>query len=368
MIKSIQISDFATANAVLRDPAFAAFDVAGHLRRVNEQAPKDLGVLVHTAENNPFFLEGPRLRTLHLLVARILAPQRIPQWKPVVERAVEDCLDRLPLQEHPDLVRDFIEPVFLAVTGAVLGFDATNGPQFKHWIDDSWDFLEPLLPLRRLSRIKIVLDEINAHLIATAFRPPVEGPASLSYELLQHISDDFTYDDAVKLVTVLMIVGQATPHTLANMILYVLRMPAEARQAVTGEQAPAWFEANLEMVLRLSSSIRAIGRIALRPGTVGAHTFEEGDVLLLDMFPANRDQSVFPMENGCPMSKRSSSADHLVFSSGRHMCPGAPLARLIVGTALPRLFQRYPHTTLADEPQMDQSTFFRTASTLPCKL
>lgn len=368
MIKSIQISNFATANAVLRDPGFAAFDVAGHLRRVNDQTSKDIQVLVHTAENNPFFLEGARLRSLHLLVARILAPQRIAQWKPVVEQAVEQSLDRLAFEEHPDLVRDLIEPVFLAVTGAVLGFDASNGAQFKHWIDDSWDFLEPLLPLRRLTRIKIVLDEINAHLVATAFRPPVAGPASLSFELLEHLSDDFTHDDAVKLVTVLMIVGQATPHTLANMILHVLRMPDERRQDVTGERAPAWFQANLEMVLRLSSSIRAIGRIALRAGTVGNHTFEEGDLLLLDMFSANRDPSVYPMEDGCPMSKRSSSADHLVFSSGRHMCPGAPLARLIVGTALPRLFQRYPKVTLADEPQMDQSTFFRRASTLPCKL
>lgn len=368
MIKSVHIKDFASASAVLRDPSFSTFDLAEHLRHLNEHTPQDLGALVHSAENNPFFLEGPRLRRLHLLVAKMLAPQRMPLWKPVVERAIDKYLDELPGKENPDLVRDFVEPVFRSIMGAVLGFDSSNVPEFTAWIRDSRDFLEPLLSLRRLGRLKEILDQITIHLEASTSSPRFEGPPSLSAELMEHLSEDFTKDDATALITVLMIVGQATPHTLANMVLYVLQMPEERRLAATGANAPAWFDENLEMLLRLCSAIRAIGRVALRAGTLGDTTYAAGDLLHLEMLSANHDASVFPMDNGCPMAKRSSSSDHLVFGSGRHTCPGAPLARLVIGTALTRLFTKFPHAALASEPTWEQSTFLRTASVLPCTL
>lgn len=364
----VRVEGFLLSNAILRDASFSTFDLAGHLRAIDAQTDKDFGPLVHSAANNPFFLEGPRLRTLHILVARLLAPNRMPLWQPLVEQAVDTHLDLLSTHEHPDLIRHFVDPVFRTVMGSVLGFDATDADQFSRWARQARDFLQPLLSLRRLAALKITIDEISKHLQQTAFASAPGAPKPVSVELLEHLSDDFTRDDAIALVTVLMIVGQATPTTLGNMILYVLLLPEERRKDATGEHAFAWFADKGEMVLRLSSAIQAIGRVALEERTIDGQEFLPGELLHLDVPSANHDGSVFPMEDGCPMAKRSSSADHLVFGSGRHVCPGASLARLIIGTALPRLFQRYPHTTLTGEPTWDQSTFLRYTTFLPCQL
>jgi 2-hydroxy-5-methyl-1-naphthoate 7-hydroxylase len=42
--------------------------------------------------------------------------------------------------------------------------------------------------------------------------------------------------------------------------------------------------------------------------------------------------------------------DHLAFGFGAHYCMGAPLARLEAAIALPALFDRFPHLTLASRP------------------
>jgi cytochrome P450 len=71
-----------------------------------------------------------------------------------------------------------------------------------------------------------------------------------------------------------------------------------------------------------------------------------GALAILMIGGANRDPEVFP-EPAAFDVRRPNAREHLAFSSGRHFCLGAALARLEGEVGLRMLFERYPDLALA---------------------
>ncbi len=365
-----RIQDYATARAVLRDDGFAAYDLATHLRRVQQHAGIDIGAVVRVAEHVPFYLNGPRHQLLHLLSIRYLGATRLAQWRPFMQTSVDFYLDRLAQIERDgaiDLVRDFIEPVFRQVTGAVLGFDATETSKFDRWIKESRDLLEPMLSLRRLARVQDIVQQMMAYIDQSPLLLSPRCPRPVFAELLDQLTEDFTRQDAVALTAVLFVAAQAAPQTLSNIVLSLLRNPESSRQAASAD-AEAWAAANLETLLRTESSVQAMDRVATRDHSVGECLFHAGEHLHIDISSANRDPAVYPPA-ACPVSAARPPAPHLTFGSGIHLCPGAAFSRSLIGIALPRLLSRYPRLALVSEelPWLS-TTLFHAVTALPCTL
>jgi pikromycin synthase len=84
---------------------------------------------------------------------------------------------------------------------------------------------------------------------------------------------------------------------------------------------------------------------------------------------ANHDPAAF----GCPAHfdlDRPERRQQLTFSSGRHFCPGAPLARIELQEALCRLIRRFPGLRLAvpmDELTRAEDIFFPAFTTVPVR-
>jgi cytochrome P450 len=94
-----------------------------------------------------------------------------------------------------------------------------------------------------------------------------------------------------------------------------------------------------------------------------------GEPILAAYAAAGRDPAVH--DNPHLFDLDRPRRDHLAFGYGAHYCLGAPLARLEAEIALPRLFDRFPDTTLAvapDELRLVASFIANGHSSLPTYL
>ncbi|MEO6086973.1 MAG: cytochrome P450, partial [Umezawaea sp.] len=93
-------------------------------------------------------------------------------------------------------------------------------------------------------------------------------------------------------------------------------------------------------VLRLLPPVGGTDRFATRRTTIGGHTVEAGQRVVVDVVAANRDPAVFadPHE----FQPRRDPVRHLSFGRGIHFCLGAHLARLEAELGVRALLTRFP--------------------------
>jgi cytochrome P450 family 130 len=97
----------------------------------------------------------------------------------------------------------------------------------------------------------------------------------------------------------------------------------------------------VEEILRLTSPVQGLCRVATRDATVDGTTIAEGDRVLLCYGAANRDPREFGTDaDQLDVGRRIER--HLSFSSGSHHCLGAAAARLQGRVVLEELLRRCP--------------------------
>jgi hypothetical protein len=101
----------------------------------------------------------------------------------------------------------------------------------------------------------------------------------------------------------------------------------------------------VEEVLRHSSSVIAWRREAVRDAVIGGVAIPAGSKVLAVTGSANHDESVFPSPETFDIT-RANARKHFAFGVGRHLCLGAPLARVEMQIFLEELSRRLPHMRL----------------------
>ncbi|MGO9265882.1 MAG: cytochrome P450 [Candidatus Binataceae bacterium] len=142
--------------------------------------------------------------------------------------------------------------------------------------------------------------------------------------------------------------------------LYILGGLETTRNAITGGllaliQHPAQQErlANdaglmptaIEEILRWTSPVTHVARVATRDTELGGKKIREGEQLALWIPSANRDEAVF--DDPYRFDIRRTPNEHVAFGKGEHFCAGAHLARLELRLMLKALLTRIEHIELA---------------------
>jgi cytochrome P450 len=159
---------------------------------------------------------------------------------------------------------------------------------------------------------------------------------------------EITCAEAVHLAYGLLIAGyETTSNQLGMCVLVLLQNPALATRLRT---RPALLPGAIEEMLRWTS-LNATGGVphtALCPVKIGETLIDAGQVVVPATDGANRDPDTFR----CPDQLRLDRIrnPHLSFGHGRHLCPGAALARMELEVALSTLLARLPGLAL-DAPE-----------------
>ena len=107
---------------------------------------------------------------------------------------------------------------------------------------------------------------------------------------------------------------------------------------------PSLVPAFIDEVLRLEGSTKQTARLARRDTRIGDREVKAGTRLLLAISAANRDPRRWPDPEAFLLG-RPKIKEHVAFGRGKHVCAGAPLARVEVRMILEKFLE---HTANID--------------------
>jgi len=148
---------------------------------------------------------------------------------------------------------------------------------------------------------------------------------------------------------------ETTAHLIGNGVFILDRHP-EQRALLSAR--PELAAGAVEEVLRHSSSLNAIYRVASEDVEIEGQRIRKGDRILLLLSAANRDPSHFPEPTRFDIEREGNKL--LSFGYGIHRCVGAELAQLEARIAFQTLYGRLPALRV-DQPDAKwrNSFFFR---------
>ena len=150
------------------------------------------------------------------------------------------------------------------------------------------------------------------------------------------------------MLSLLIVAGHETTVSLiGNAVLALLQHPDIRREI---ETQPELIPATIEELLRFDSPVeRTLTRIMAKDVKLGGQQFKRGDLVIVVLSSANRDEGQF--SNSSILDSHRKQTTHIAFGKGVHYCLGAPLARLEGEIALRTLFGRIPDLTLDIAPE-----------------
>jgi cytochrome P450 len=140
--------------------------------------------------------------------------------------------------------------------------------------------------------------------------------------------------DVVNLAMFMFGAGQDTSAKLiGNSMKYLVEQPElQDRLRADLKQVAAF----LEEVLRLEGSTKQTARLARKDAVVGGVNIPAGSKLLVALAAANRDPQRWDDPNELVLGRKK-IMEHVGFGRGKHVCAGAPLARVEVRVLMEKL-------------------------------
>ncbi|QBI53080.1 Cytochrome P450 107B1 [Streptomonospora litoralis] len=263
--------------------------------------------------------------------------RRVEALRPRVAELAEQLLDDLEGAETADVKDRFAWPLTVGVLVGLLGVSEEDAPVLgdiarrlfeltdPSVFADARRFLAGLVEQRRAAPG----DDLVSALVA----------ADDAADEADRIGDE----QLVANLFLLVIAGfETTMGTLANGVRALLAHPGQLRRITAGEVE---WSAAAEEILRRHSSVSLLPAVfATRDTELAGVAVPEGEMVLLAYAAAALDADAWESPDTFDVGR--DTRGHLAFGHGPHLCLGAPLARLELNVALPRLFERFPELAL----------------------
>ncbi|MEW6269939.1 MAG: cytochrome P450 [Thermodesulfobacteriota bacterium] len=281
----------------------------------------------------------------HLRQRRLVTPAFSPRalragLDGVVERVVHQLVDAFERDGQADLVSQFTFTFPLRVVAHVMGLPIADFEQFHHWAlellsisDDPErgfaaaqrivDYLRPILEERRRAP--------KDDLVSTLVHAEVDG---------QRLSEE----EVLSFLRLLLPAGAETTYRLTGSLIYALLAHRDAMDEVLADRTA--LDRAIEETLRWEAAVQYVSRETTREVEVAGVRLAAGELVMLAIGSANRDETRFADPDRFDMH-RGNVAEHLAFGFGEHFCLGSNLARLEARIALNVLLDRLPNLRLA---------------------
>jgi 2-hydroxy-5-methyl-1-naphthoate 7-hydroxylase len=298
------------------------------------------------SDRNMITAYGEEHSRLRRLVAKAFTMRRTAALRPRIEALTADLLDRVaqtPAGEPVDLRAEFAHPLPVRVISELLGMP-----------DDLRDRL--LVAVSGMLNTAATADEAKSyeHAMYLALDELVDrrraGPADDLTSALIGVHDDdgsgLSHRELVDTILLMFTAGhETTVNLLDHAVFALLTHPEQLERVRAGTLA--WADI-VEETLRLEAPFANLPmRYAVEDIDLGDVVIRQGEPIIVSFGAAGRDPDVHGADAATFDPDRGTRREHVAFGHGVHHCLGAPLARLEAAVALPQLFNRFPHMTLA---------------------
>jgi len=280
---------------------------------------------------------------------------RIAALEPDIHEIAHGLIDGFIDAGAGDLMRDYCYPLSLEVIIRLLGMPPEDAPRFRQWTEDMFTLMGPVdandpdattaKPMPENERRRRWTHMAEAYEYYTAFvEDRIANPRDDLTSALVQVTDDEGRPaiSPERISTHIMELVAAGNDTTANLMGFMVRFfdaDREQFEAVKGD--PALMENAVEEGLRRRGTSPGLFRITTRDVEIGGAVIPKGSLVWLVYISAGHDETLFEDPERFDI-RRENAAKHMSFGRGRHMCMGAPLARLEARVGLDVLFERIP--------------------------
>ena len=312
--------------------------------------------------NNLIGIDPPRHTRMRALASRGFYPKVIKQFESRAHEVVKNRISYALNLEEFDVVEDFSAQITTTMMTAVLGLPVEDWPEIRQWTNImslnngsiSWMKEMDHDRLNESLRVAHALNDYFHDYLIDRRKNPKEG--DIISVLMNSEVDGVRFSDE-EIQSIAMLLLLAGNETTTNLITNFVRCMAQyTEQAEIVRNSPDLVENALEETLRFEPSIRYVERFVKIPIEIHGMKFTGGEHICLWITAANRDPRIFDNPNKFDIKRKPNR--HLTFSTGPHMCLGAPLARMESRIAARAIMEQTKNIQILGKPEYAANAAF----------
>jgi cytochrome P450 len=283
-------------------------------------------------------------------------------WQSVHVEIAEEFVDRLPQNETIDLFPVLAGPYAARCLAKLLGISNASDNKMEYWSQTLMDGAGNYGRLDSIfERCDIAHKEMNS-CIEENTKELLRNPQMNALSLMVNAENPIPNSQIAANIKVAIGGGINEPRDALLIVLYGLLTNPEQLDAAKNDNS-YWAKA-VEEAVRWVAPIQVSPRIAAIDTEIRGYEIKKGATINTIQASANHDEDVF--EEADKFNIFRDKKPHQAFGNGPHFCQGMHVARTMLITILPMLFQRFPNMQLTSEQDVRWSGFvFRGPLNLP---
>jgi len=279
----------------------------------------------------------------------------------IANKAIDKALEA----GHLEFISDYSSPVTIGALSYLLGIPQDQSETLRAHVVQ---ILQTDPETRKKTQASMDsfqwLKEYTGSLLAARREKPTDD--LLTYILQAEIDGKKMQELEVQMTSLTLIMAgvESASSFMAMLALNLADHPDAQRRLVND---PQLMPQVMEESLRYNTSAQRFRRTASRDFELHGETIRAGDKVMNCYGAANRDERQFPDPDTYDIDRRPKQ--HLGMGTGKHVCIGAPFARMLVRTAMSAFHERIPeYHRVADQLDWIPSTTFRSPVALDLEL
>ena len=302
----------------------------------------------HMLDNEP-----PKHTRLRGLMLKAFTPARVEGLRPKVQHIVDRLIDQVQDRGEMDLLKDFAEPIPVAVIGELLGVPEADRHLLRPWSARIVKLYELGYTDEQARTANQAVVEFSAYIkdLAADRRRRSRDDLISALVRVEEQGEMLTEDELVANCILLLNAGhEASVNGTTLGMLSLHHNPDQMAMAREAAQSGRhdFFKTAVEELLRYDTPLPMFERWVLEDFDFNGTALRRGTEVGLLYASGNRDPRRFPGPDALDLTRKDNP--HLSFGLGIHYCVGAPLARVELQTSFQTLLRRLPGIRIAREP------------------
>ncbi|PFN27848.1 cytochrome P450 family protein [Bacillus cereus] len=282
--------------------------------------------------------DPPNHSRLRSLVQKAFTPKMITQLEGRIQEIADDLINDAEQKGRVNLVDDYSFPLPIIVISEMLGIPKEDQEKFRIWSHAVIASPETPEEIEGIGKQLTEFISYLQYLVDVKRQEPKEDLVS-ALILAESEGHKLSAAELYSMIMLLIVAGhETTVNLITNTVLALLENPDQLQLL---KNNPNFIDSAIEEGLRYYSPVEiTTARWAAEPFQIHDQTIQKGDMVIIALASANRDETVFEKPEVFDITRENNR--HIAFGHGSHFCLGAPLARLEAKIAISTLFNRIP--------------------------